>query len=117
MPFRSRTNSGLTSYVVEPWVYYHADHSEREQKVGEHLTVLTDASIDSIQRACSTGEYTHVHILAHRIPYRAMTDATVGPFTPHTTRRKRTSWMDRDLQRRCGLTPIARMITSLVRRL
>jgi hypothetical protein len=64
--------------VVEPWVYYHANSSEREEKVGDHLTVLTDASIDTIHRACSTGEYTHVHILAHGVPYELGDDRRYG---------------------------------------
>jgi len=64
--------------VVEPWVYHHTNPLEREQKVGEHLTVLPDASIDAIQRACSTGDYTHVHILAHGIPYEQGDDRRYG---------------------------------------
>src|SRR5262249_18691286 len=42
------------------------------------LTVLPDASIDAIQRACSTGDYTHVHILAHGIPYEQGDDRRYG---------------------------------------
>jgi hypothetical protein len=64
--------------VVEPWVYHHSNPAERERRVGEHLTVLTDATIDAIQRACSTGEYTHVHILAHGIPYELGDDRRYG---------------------------------------
>ncbi len=65
-------------YVIEPWIYHHANEIEREQKVGEHLTVLTDASIESIQRACATGEYTHVHILAHGVPFEQGVDRRYG---------------------------------------
>jgi hypothetical protein len=65
-------------YVIEPWVYYHADDEQRERRVGEHLTVLTDASVDSIHKACSSGEYTHVHILAHGVPYEQGDDRRYG---------------------------------------
>jgi len=65
-------------YVIEPWVYYHADDEQRERRVGEHLTVLTDASVDSIQQACASGEYTHVHILAHGVPYQQGDDRRYG---------------------------------------
>ena len=54
--------------VIEPWIYYHANDEQCEIRVGEHLTVLTGASVDSIQQACASGEYIHVHILAHGVP-------------------------------------------------
>jgi hypothetical protein len=73
--------------AIEPWVYHHATAVERESKVGEHLTVIADASIDELQRACSTGEYTHVHILAHGVQYEEGDDRRYGlalhaPYNP-----------------------------------
>ena len=33
--------------------------------LGQHLTVLTDASLLDVQQACASNDFTHVHILAH----------------------------------------------------
>jgi hypothetical protein len=53
--------------VIEPWMlfYQQGNDAEMRKRLGEHLTVLPQASIRQIEEACSTGEYTHVHILAH----------------------------------------------------
>jgi hypothetical protein len=55
--------------VIDPWVYYFdpADAEARREKVGKHLVVLPEASIEAIERECATGEYTHVHVLAHGV--------------------------------------------------
>ncbi len=33
--------------------------------VAQHLTVITDATLDAVERACAEQAFTHVHILAH----------------------------------------------------
>ena len=43
---------------LAPWI---GNAAERDQ----HLTVLTDASLLDVQRACARSDFTHVHILAH----------------------------------------------------
>src|SRR5262249_12277751 len=41
------------------------DLAKRRERIAEHLTFLPNATIESIESHCATGEYTHVHILAH----------------------------------------------------
>jgi hypothetical protein len=55
--------------AVNPWVRYfdEGNDEERRRRVAECLDVLPAATIEDVQDACSTGEYTHVHILAHGI--------------------------------------------------
>ena len=43
---------------LAPWIGNAADRDQ-------HLTVLTDASLLDVQRACARSDFTHVHILAH----------------------------------------------------
>ena len=43
---------------LAPWI---GSAAERDQ----HLTVLTDASLLDVQRACARTDFSHVHILAH----------------------------------------------------
>src|SRR5262245_31727500 len=51
--------------AVDPWVKWRADPAERVREVSAHLTVLPNASLQAIRRACAGTEYTHVHILGH----------------------------------------------------
>lgn len=53
--------------VITPWVKYYDESNAdlRSDRIAEHLHFLPQASIDSIQEACASGVYTHVHILAH----------------------------------------------------
>jgi hypothetical protein len=51
--------------AIDPWVKWKAKPAERVQEVTTHLTVLPNASLQAIRRACAETDYTHVHILAH----------------------------------------------------
>ncbi len=66
--------------AVSPWVlpYDPDDPEEIKKSVGAHLTVLPNADARSIEEACSTGKYTHVHILAHGVPYTKREDRRYG---------------------------------------
>jgi hypothetical protein len=44
----------------------------------EHITVLPMATLRTITDACRTGEYTHVHILAHGAPFQHGDDRRFG---------------------------------------
>lgn len=52
---------------IDPWIPYYdpSTSGDREQKIDEILTILTEASIKDIEDACSENAYSHVHILAH----------------------------------------------------
>jgi hypothetical protein len=54
---------------INPWVGYYEDEEECAAKVAEHLVFLPRASADSLQEACATGRFTHVHLLAHGVKY------------------------------------------------
>ena len=56
---------------LAPWI---ASAAERDQ----HLTVLTDASLLDVQRACARHDYSHVHILAHGGERRDGADTRYG---------------------------------------
>ncbi len=65
--------------VIEPWVYYlHGHPEERRLEVAKHLTVLPQATADDLQRACASGDYTHIHILAHGLPVERSGDRRFG---------------------------------------
>lgn len=55
--------------AISPWVkYYKEDDPEmRRERVEDHLYFLPQASIESIERACATCAFTHIHILAHGV--------------------------------------------------
>lgn len=68
--------------AIEPWVeIVDPDHREaRIEKVRAHLTVLPEATLEEIRRACAEADppYTHVHILAHGDEYRDAGDSRFG---------------------------------------
>jgi CHAT domain-containing protein/tetratricopeptide repeat protein len=56
--------------VIEPWMYHYDEQNEDEwqKRISEHLTFLPHASVDDLLAACSSGTYTHIHLLAHGVP-------------------------------------------------
>lgn len=54
--------------AIDPWIGIRPTAAERLTDVRRFLTVLPNASLASIAAACRTGDYTHVHILAHGAP-------------------------------------------------
>jgi hypothetical protein len=54
--------------ALEPWMYHYEDDTERQKRLDEHLTFLPMASVEGLLEACGSGEYTHVHLLAHGVP-------------------------------------------------
>ena len=57
--------------TLDPWV-------GDPQRLDQHLTVLTHASLESIAAACTAAAYTHVHILAHGCEFRDGYDTRFG---------------------------------------
>jgi hypothetical protein len=55
--------------VIAPWVKYFDEKDARmqRQRIEEHLVFLPGASIEAIEQACASNEFTHVHILAHGV--------------------------------------------------
>jgi len=51
--------------AIDPWMKWQRDEAERVTEAKRHLTVIPNASLQKIRRACAETEYTHVHILAH----------------------------------------------------
>lgn len=56
---------GALRRAIEPWVKWAPNDVKRVAEVKKILTVLPNATIESIREACLNAEYTHVHILAH----------------------------------------------------
>ena len=66
--------------AVEPWMKYYdeADDEARRRRIADHITVLPQASITDIETACATGEFTHIHLLAHGIEWTDNYDVRYG---------------------------------------
>ena len=66
--------------VLDPWIdtTEEEDGSTRRERVARHLSILTHASAESIEAACASGRYTHVHILAHGHEYLDGFDVRFG---------------------------------------
>ena len=66
--------------AIDPWVKYYdeADDTARRRRVSEHIALLPRASISDIETACASGEYTHIHILAHGIEWQDGYDVRYG---------------------------------------
>jgi hypothetical protein len=66
--------------AVDPWVKYYdeGDPDARRRRISDHLTLLLQASITDIETACASGEFTHVHLLAHGIEWTEGYDVRYG---------------------------------------
>jgi hypothetical protein len=66
--------------AVDPWVKYHdeTDEEARRRRIAEHITLLPRASITDIETACASGEFTHIHLLAHGIEWMDGYDVRYG---------------------------------------
>ena len=66
--------------VISPWVFHYRpeDEKERRTRVAEQLTVLPQASLREIEKECASGQYTHMHILAHGVPLTRGDDRRYG---------------------------------------
>lgn len=70
--------------TLEPWIGTRSPMTDaptvgrRDDRLGRHLTVLADASLEAIEAACADGSYTHVHILAHGGEYTEGYDTRFG---------------------------------------
>jgi hypothetical protein len=68
--------------TLEPWIGTRtaegATGETSDNRLAHHLTVLTDGSLEAIEAACSEGNYTHVHILAHGGEYADGYDTRFG---------------------------------------
>jgi hypothetical protein len=67
--------------AIEPWLFQPTDPDDPVQlreEMARHLTILPQASVDDLTAACATGEYTHVHLLAHGVPFRRGDDRRFG---------------------------------------
>lgn len=64
--------------VIEPWLRHFDDKKDRNADIKQHLRILPRASVKSLQEVCRSGEITHVHLLAHGIPYKKGEDRRYG---------------------------------------
>lgn len=65
---------------LEPWLVLPKDAApaERRAAVAQRLHVLPEASVPTLEKACASGRYTHVHILAHGAEIRDEYDLRYG---------------------------------------
>src|SRR4029077_1588486 len=66
--------------LVDPWLRYYdsADVDQRRKQVERRLVFLPHATADALEKACATGGFTHVHILAHGVEARDGYDTRFG---------------------------------------
>ncbi len=64
--------------AIDPWVPFYKSSSERAQHRSKLLTVLPQATIDDLQRESQTGKYSHIHLLAHGVPFKRAADDGYG---------------------------------------
>ena len=66
--------------VIDPWVHFYelGNSADRKAKLEDHLVVLLQASVASIQEICRHQSFTHVHILAHGVEIRDGVDEGFG---------------------------------------
>lgn len=66
--------------ALTPWLALSDDFDDnkRLKLIGERLSVLPDASAESLEQACAENDYTHVHILAHGIEMDTSYDRRFG---------------------------------------
>ncbi|CAH2806847.1 MAG: hypothetical protein CPDRYMAC_6382 [uncultured Paraburkholderia sp.] len=54
------------------------DDDKRLKVIGEQLSVLPDATAESLEAACAANDYTHVHILVHGVEIASPYDQRFG---------------------------------------
>jgi CHAT domain len=66
--------------TLTPWLALSDDFDDdkRLKIISEQLSVLPDASAESLEQACAENDYTHVHILAHGIEIDSSYDQRFG---------------------------------------
>lgn len=64
--------------AVDPWIVTRDTPEEKVREVAGMLTVLPEATLTRIRRACADNTYTHVHILGHGAPYAVAGDQRYG---------------------------------------
>jgi len=57
--------------AIAPWVKYYnpSDKTARSKVLSKHFVFLPNASLEAIERECASSSFTHIHILAHGIPF------------------------------------------------
>jgi hypothetical protein len=64
-PVPVRQHVAALRRALEPWIPWQPTPEQRVGEVQRHLTIVHDATIGDIRRACARTSFTHVHILAH----------------------------------------------------
>ncbi len=76
VPYREHTHA--LRMALEPWIRRAATPEQRLPLIKDHLTVLPEATLEDIRRACAASDYTHVHILAHGVAYEQAGEQRFG---------------------------------------
>ncbi len=66
--------------AITPWLAVGDDLSDDERRalVEPHLGVLPNATVDALETACASNDYTHIHILAHGVSMNTAYDERFG---------------------------------------
>ncbi len=77
--------------ALEPWIRWphHNEKRERATLVKDRLRLLINPSVAEIYGACASGNYTHVHILAHGAAYEESGEQRFGLALCHQQDKKK----------------------------
>ncbi|WP_343656940.1 CHAT domain-containing protein [Paraburkholderia caribensis] len=66
--------------ALAPWLALSDDYDDEQRLkiIGDRLSVLPNASAESLEDACAKNDYTHVHILAHGVQTNTPYDSRFG---------------------------------------
>jgi hypothetical protein len=79
-PVPARAHLLALRRALVPWLVLPQDASaqDRREAVARRLEVLPFATVAALEKACASGRYTHVHILAHGVEIRSQYDLRYG---------------------------------------
>jgi hypothetical protein len=77
-PVPAESHRKILERLLDPWVDDSKPDEERARWMRDHLQVIENASSQAIERACSDGRFSHIHILAHGAEYRDGYDVRFG---------------------------------------
>jgi hypothetical protein len=74
----SEAHRKILEGLLDPWIDESQTAEEHERWMRDHLHVMEHATSQDIERACSEGRFSHIHILAHGVEFRDGYDVRFG---------------------------------------
>ena len=65
-------------HAVDPWLFHTETEDARFKEATRHLEILPYATLERLAERCAKRKFSHVHILAHGVPYDDGVDRRYG---------------------------------------